>query len=193
MSYGGDGARDPLQQPPHRLDSASPPLKRWDDQSPDEYRAVYTAVDRLVADRYRDYKIKAHNHLKAHGPSRPYGEMYAKDWETQQTQIASSGALLDKRAIAKEVLEEQRSPVRGVGRVPNGTSSSLDSTTASKVPQGTSHRFSGDPRNNDPQFAMYEAQLCRMQQKIELLKNSITVVVPEEDDNEDADEGFGDV
>ncbi|KAL2491265.1 Uncharacterized protein Adt_26893 [Abeliophyllum distichum] len=49
------------------------------DWSPDEYRAVCAAVDRLAADRYHDYKLKAHNHLKAHEPSRPYGEMSAKD------------------------------------------------------------------------------------------------------------------
>ncbi|KAL2525437.1 Uncharacterized protein Adt_10491 [Abeliophyllum distichum] len=41
------------------------------DRSPDEYRAVCATVDRLAADRYRDYKLKVHNHLKAHGPSRP--------------------------------------------------------------------------------------------------------------------------
>ncbi|KAL2518242.1 hypothetical protein Adt_14489 [Abeliophyllum distichum] len=49
------------------------------DRSPDEYREVCAAVDRLVTNRYRDYKLKAHNHLKAHGPSRPYGEMSAED------------------------------------------------------------------------------------------------------------------
>ncbi|KAL2525484.1 Uncharacterized protein Adt_10538 [Abeliophyllum distichum] len=49
------------------------------DRSPDEYRAVCAAVDRLATNCYRDYKLKAHNHLKAHGPSRPYGEMSAED------------------------------------------------------------------------------------------------------------------
>ncbi|KAL2480000.1 Uncharacterized protein Adt_32966 [Abeliophyllum distichum] len=83
--------------------------------------------------------------------------------ETQHTQVASSGASLDKCAIAKEVLEERRGHVRGVGQVPKGTSPSLDSTTASKTPQETSHQFSGDPHNNDPRLAMYEAQLRRMQ------------------------------
>ncbi|KAL2485671.1 Uncharacterized protein Adt_30427 [Abeliophyllum distichum] len=38
---------------------------------PDKYQAVCAAVDRLVADRYRDYKLKVHNYLKEHGPSRP--------------------------------------------------------------------------------------------------------------------------
>ncbi|KAL2481276.1 Uncharacterized protein Adt_34242 [Abeliophyllum distichum] len=51
------------------------------DRSPDEYRAVCGVVDHLAADRYRDYKLKAYNHLKAHGPSRPYGEMSAEDWQ----------------------------------------------------------------------------------------------------------------
>ncbi|KAL2486193.1 Uncharacterized protein Adt_30949 [Abeliophyllum distichum] len=103
------------------------------------------------------------------------------------------GASLDERAIAKKVLGERRGQVRGVGRVPKGTSPSLDSTSASKVPQGTSHQFSGDPQNNDSWFAMYEAQLRRMQQEIELLKNSILVVMPEEDENGDDDEGLWDL
>ncbi|KAL2481983.1 hypothetical protein Adt_34949 [Abeliophyllum distichum] len=71
-------------------------------------------------------------------------------------------------------------------RYDEDTSPSLDSTAASKIPQGTAHQFSGDSQNNDYRFAMYEAQLRRMQRKIELLKNSILVVVPEEDNNEDA-------
>ncbi|KAL2471163.1 hypothetical protein Adt_39299 [Abeliophyllum distichum] len=97
-----------------------------DDPSSDEYRAICATVDRLAADPYRDYKLKAHNHLIAHGLSRPYIEMSAKDWqkcidfftsptfvdklvelkETQQTQVASSGVSLDERAIAKEVIRE---------------------------------------------------------------------------------------
>ncbi|KAL2454993.1 Uncharacterized protein Adt_47509 [Abeliophyllum distichum] len=39
------------------------------DRSPDQYRAVYAVVDRLAANRYRDYKLKEQNHLKAHGSS----------------------------------------------------------------------------------------------------------------------------
>ncbi|KAL2466727.1 Uncharacterized protein Adt_42578 [Abeliophyllum distichum] len=153
------------------------------DRSPDEYCVVFAAVDRLAADCYRDYKLKAHNHLKAHGPSRPFGEMSAEDWqkcidfftsptfvdklvelrETQHTQVASSGASLNERAIAKEVLGERR---------------------------GTSHQFSGDSQNNDPRFAMYEAQLRQMQHEIEILKNRIPVVVPVEEENGDGDEGL---
>ncbi|KAL2487077.1 putative transposase [Abeliophyllum distichum] len=34
------------------------------DRLPDEYRAVCAAVDYLAADRYHNYKLKAHNHLK---------------------------------------------------------------------------------------------------------------------------------
>ncbi|KAL2542422.1 Uncharacterized protein Adt_03400 [Abeliophyllum distichum] len=49
------------------------------DRSPDEYRPVCADVDHLAADRYRDYKLKAHSHLKAYGPSRPYGELSAED------------------------------------------------------------------------------------------------------------------
>ncbi|KAL2491736.1 hypothetical protein Adt_27364 [Abeliophyllum distichum] len=81
----------------------------------------------------------------------------------------------------------------GLDGVPKGTSTFLDLTAASKAPQGTFHQFSGDPQNNDPRFAMYKAKLRRMQRKIELLKNIIPVVVPEEDENEDKDEGLGDL
>ncbi|KAL2486273.1 hypothetical protein Adt_31029 [Abeliophyllum distichum] len=71
-------------------------------------------------------------------------------------EIASTGVSLDERAITKEVLGERRIHVCGVGRVPKGTSSSLDSTAASKAPQGTSHQFFGDPQNDNLRFAMYE-------------------------------------
>ncbi|KAL2541606.1 Uncharacterized protein Adt_02584 [Abeliophyllum distichum] len=212
----------------------------------DEYRTVCAAVDRLAADCYQDYKLKAHNHLKAHGPSCPYDKMSSEDWQkcidfltsptfverstknkvnrdktkyssmqgsksfsvtrydedklvelrdTQQIGVASSSASLDERAIAKEVLGERRGHVRRVGRISKGTSPSLDSTTTSKTPQETFHQFSGDPQHDNPRFAMYEAQLRRMLQKIELVKNSIPRVVPEKDENEneneDEDEGLG--
>ncbi|KAL2486278.1 hypothetical protein Adt_31034 [Abeliophyllum distichum] len=166
-----------------------------EDRLPDEYRAVCATVDRLTVDRYRDYKLKTHNHLKAHGPSCPYGEIYAEDWQkcidfftsptfdkivelrkTKQTQVASSGASLDECAIIKEVLRERRRHVRGVRHVPK-----LDLTDASKAPQGTSHQFFGDPQKDDLRFAIYEVQLRRMEQEIQLLKNSILEVVPEED------------
>ncbi|KAL2526872.1 hypothetical protein Adt_11926 [Abeliophyllum distichum] len=153
---------------------------------PTKYQAVCAAVDYLAVDCYRDYKLKTRNHLKAHRPSRPYDEMSADDWqkctdfftsptfvdkfvalrETQQTHITSSGASLDDRAITNEVLGEGRGNVRGVERVLKGTSPSLDSTAALKVSQRTSHQFSGDPQNDDPRFAMYEAQLYRMERKI---------------------------
>ncbi|KAL2532754.1 hypothetical protein Adt_06105 [Abeliophyllum distichum] len=80
--------------------------------------------------------------------------------ETQQIQVTSSGTSVDEHAIANKVLRERRGHVHWVGRVPNGNSPSTDSTAASKVPQGTSHQFFCDPQNDDPQFAMYEAQ-CR--------------------------------
>ncbi|KAL2480741.1 Uncharacterized protein Adt_33707 [Abeliophyllum distichum] len=51
-----------------------------DDQSLDEYREACTAVDRVATDRYRDYKLKAHNHLKPHKSSRPYSKLSVKDW-----------------------------------------------------------------------------------------------------------------
>ncbi|KAL2526634.1 hypothetical protein Adt_11688 [Abeliophyllum distichum] len=103
--------------------------------------------------------------------------------KTRQTHVTLSGASLDECAIAKEVLEERRGHVCGVGRVPNGTSPSLEPTAASKAPQGTFHLFSKDPQNDDPQFVMYEAQLRRMQREIELLKNSIRGIVSMEDED----------
>ncbi|KAL2480616.1 basic-leucine zipper transcription factor A-like [Abeliophyllum distichum] len=107
-----------------------------------------------------------------------------------KTQVGSSGALVDERAIAKEVLGERLEHIHGVGRVSKGTSPSLDSTAALKTLEGTFHQFSGDLQNEDPRFAMYEAQLCQMQQKIQRLKKSISGVVPEE---EDKDKSLGDL
>ncbi|KAL2457012.1 Uncharacterized protein Adt_46514 [Abeliophyllum distichum] len=52
-----------------------------DDRSPNEYQTVCAAVDRLTADCYRDYKLKAHNHLKEHGPSRLYGKLSVEEWQ----------------------------------------------------------------------------------------------------------------
>ncbi|KAL2480525.1 Uncharacterized protein Adt_33491 [Abeliophyllum distichum] len=146
-------------------------------------------------------------YLKQHGPSRPYDELSAKDWqkcidfltsptfverstknkanqgkakyssmqwskiffatrydedklvelrETQQTHVASNGASVDKYAIAKEVLGERRG------------------------------HFSGDLHNDNPRFALYEAQLRRMERTIQRLtanlKHSIPEVVPEQDE-----------
>ncbi|KAL2481030.1 hypothetical protein Adt_33996 [Abeliophyllum distichum] len=49
------------------------------DCSPDKYKAVCAVVNFLVADRYRDYKLKAHNHLKENGSSHPYGELSVEE------------------------------------------------------------------------------------------------------------------
>ncbi|KAL2454067.1 hypothetical protein Adt_48432 [Abeliophyllum distichum] len=107
-----------------------------------------------------------------------------RDAGTNNRSVFRLHAVLDERAISKGG-GERRGHVRGVGQVPKGTSPSLNSTAALKVSQRTFYQFSRDSQNNDPQFAMYEAQLCRMQRKIELLKNSIPVVVPQEDEDED--------
>ncbi|KAL2518304.1 hypothetical protein Adt_14551 [Abeliophyllum distichum] len=53
---------------------------------------------------------------------RPTGRGHFPSRETQQSQVASSGASLDESAIAKEVLGERRGHVRGVGRVIKGNS-----------------------------------------------------------------------
>ncbi|KAL2474821.1 hypothetical protein Adt_35557 [Abeliophyllum distichum] len=51
------------------------------DRSLDDYQVVRATIDRLATARYRDYKFRAHNHLKAYGPSRPYGNMSAEYWQ----------------------------------------------------------------------------------------------------------------
>ncbi|KAL2527224.1 hypothetical protein Adt_12278 [Abeliophyllum distichum] len=113
--------------------------------------------------------------------------------ETQQTQGASSGALLDEHAIVNEVLGERRGHIKGLDEFRRAPLPPYIRPLHRRAPQVTFHQFFGDPQNDDPQFAMYEAQLHRMQQKIELLKNSISVIVPEENDNEDVDKGLEDV
>ncbi|KAL2498485.1 hypothetical protein Adt_24035 [Abeliophyllum distichum] len=123
-------------------------LLRSSGRSPDEYRTVYTSVDRLMANHYGDYKLKAHNHLKVHGPAVHTARCLSRSSRSALTSspvLLSCGASLDKCAIANEDLRERRGHVRGVGQVPKDTSLSLDSTTASKAPQRTFHQFSGDP------------------------------------------------
>ncbi|KAL2465975.1 hypothetical protein Adt_41826 [Abeliophyllum distichum] len=60
------------------------------DRLPNEYWAVYATVDRLAANHYQDYKLKAHNHLKAHRPSSPYDELP----RTGRSALTSSQVLL---------------------------------------------------------------------------------------------------
>ncbi|KAL2527271.1 hypothetical protein Adt_12325 [Abeliophyllum distichum] len=126
ISHGGDGAGDPPQQPSHRLASACECyFNLQGDRSPNEYRMVCAAVDRLAANRYHDYKLKVYNHLKAHGPSRPYDKISTEDWqkcidfftsptfvdklvelrETQHTQVASNGAWLDDVLLQRRFSE----------------------------------------------------------------------------------------
>ncbi|KAL2542475.1 Uncharacterized protein Adt_03453 [Abeliophyllum distichum] len=69
------------------------------DWSPDKYHAFCAFVDFLAADRYRDYKFKAHNHLKEHGPSRPYGELSTKEW---QNSIYKSYFYDDTEEVSKD-------------------------------------------------------------------------------------------
>ncbi|KAL2532484.1 hypothetical protein Adt_05835 [Abeliophyllum distichum] len=192
----------------------------------------------------RDYKLKAHKHLKEQRPSRPYSKLFVEDWqksidfftsptfverltknktnqgkakypsvqgsksfsamhydeyklvalrETQQTQVDSNGTSVDERAITKEVLENDEDRSVGLDGFPNGTSLSIDSTAASKAPRGTSNQFSGDPHNEDPWFALYEAQLCQIERTIQHLmanmKHSIPGVVPEKNENDGGDLG----
>ncbi|KAL2471008.1 nuclear transcription factor Y subunit beta [Abeliophyllum distichum] len=181
-------------------------------QTPDEYR-----VDRLAADSYRNYKLTAYNHLKEHGSSCPYGELYAEKWQkyidfytspnfverltknkvnwdkakylsvqgsksfstTRNDQRDSetqqwSGIIeslwtfhtfwyVDEHTIANEVLGERRRHIRGVGQVLKDSSPSMDSTTLSNTPSGTSNQFCKDALNYDPHFTMYDAQFPRME------------------------------
>ncbi|KAL2485650.1 Uncharacterized protein Adt_30406 [Abeliophyllum distichum] len=160
------------------------------DRSPNEYRAVYAAVDNLTVDRYRDYKLKAHNYLKAHGPNLPYNEMSTEDWQkcidfTNPNFVERSTKNKANRGKAKysSVHGSKSFSVMHYNGI-QGTSPSLNSTAASKAPQGTFHQFSGYPQNDDSRFDMYEAQLRRMQREIEFLENSIPGVVLEEDEDE---------
>ncbi|KAL2505330.1 hypothetical protein Adt_20951 [Abeliophyllum distichum] len=57
------------------------------DRSPDKYWAVCVAV---AADRYRDYKLKVHNHLNEHGPSHPYSELSVEDLQKYNDIFTSS-------------------------------------------------------------------------------------------------------
>ncbi|KAL2486146.1 hypothetical protein Adt_30902 [Abeliophyllum distichum] len=96
MSHEGDGVGDPPHQPPHRLHSSYESevseeqqtrlrsiieiyFDFQDDQSLDEYQVVCAIVDRLTVDRYRDYKFKAHNHVKEHRPSCLYDELFFEE------------------------------------------------------------------------------------------------------------------
>ncbi|KAL2512867.1 hypothetical protein Adt_18467 [Abeliophyllum distichum] len=199
MSHRGGGAGDPPHQPPRQLDSVCksvPPSKRgisrglnlqkliennanyftqlvenqvrftvspcypsWTevpekqwawlrsviegDRSPDEYWEVCAAVDRLVDDRYQDYKLRVYKHLKEHEPSRPYGELSTEDWQ-KCINFFISHTFVD-------------------------TSPSPDSTATSKALRGTSNQFSRNPQNDDPKFALYDAQLRRMKRTIQRL------------------------
>ncbi|KAL2543065.1 hypothetical protein Adt_04043 [Abeliophyllum distichum] len=194
MSHRDDGVRDPPHQLSHRLTSTceSAPLpKRRGISQGINLEKVWQANGKMPLPIVSNAQCSRSEITRSTsrvwlGTNRPYGEMSTEDWqkcidfftsltfvdnlveliETQHTQAASSGASLDERAIAKEVLGERRGHVYEVGWVPKGTFPSLDSTTASKAPQGTFHQFFGDPQNNDPRFAMYEAQLRRMQREI---------------------------
>ncbi|KAL2480740.1 hypothetical protein Adt_33706 [Abeliophyllum distichum] len=334
MSYGGDGAGDRPQQPPHRIDSTCesgighfafdnierimqrirnntkhfthfvgyqvrftvlPCYPSWT-EVPEEQRARLRSIIEiaLAVDRYRYYKLKVHNHLKAHrtqpiirticlprtgrsaltsspvllswdGPRkiRHIEEMLntrackgsnnfsATCYDEVQLNFAislykssmhyvtmstnyisrlnfcsgtsrpSSGRALLSRsglfipsemAIGKthrrlvtmlppvvhrwtSVLLQRRfsenDEVTSVGLTGSEEHISLPRFyRCIEAPQRTFHQFSGDPHSDDHRFAIYKAQLRRMQREIELLKNSILVVVPEEEDNEDTDEGL---
>ncbi|KAL2498738.1 hypothetical protein Adt_24288 [Abeliophyllum distichum] len=120
---------------------------------PEEYRARLRSII-----KERSTKNKANRDKAKYSSVQGSKSLSA----THYDEVASSGASLDEHAIAKEVLEKRRGHVHGGGWVPKGTSLSLDLTVASKAPQETSYQFSGDPQNDDPRFAMYEAYLRRM-------------------------------
>ncbi|KAL2487319.1 hypothetical protein Adt_32075 [Abeliophyllum distichum] len=75
MSHGGDGAGILPHQPPRRFRCVlrfrftMPPYYPSWTEVPEEQRARLRSI------------IEVHNHLKAHGPSCPYDELSAEDWQ----------------------------------------------------------------------------------------------------------------
>ena len=46
-----------------------------------EYQLIQVGVDRLTADRYRDYKNRAHSYYEEHGPTSSYDTIGMEDWQ----------------------------------------------------------------------------------------------------------------
>ncbi|KAL2480265.1 hypothetical protein Adt_33231 [Abeliophyllum distichum] len=144
ISYRGDGAGDPPHQPPRRFDSSGESVP------PSKQWGISQGIN-----------LESYFDLQGNRSRNEY-------------QGRSPPVVVVRRACYCKGGSRRTTMSRPWGwTVPNGTSLSIDSTTASKAPQGTFHHFSGDSQNDDPRFAMYEAQQRRMKREIELLKNSI--------------------
>ncbi|KAL2505167.1 hypothetical protein Adt_20788 [Abeliophyllum distichum] len=174
MSHGGDGASDPPYQLPCRLVSACESGQREEATSFDNVKHTTQPIEnntkyftRLVGNQVKFTVLPCYpswTEVPEEQRARLRGiieDKLVELRETQQTQVTSSDVSVDEHAIAKE------------------------------APEGISHQFSGDPQNDDPWFAMYEAQLRQMQRDIQRLKDSIPGVVLESD--EDEDKGLGDL
>ncbi|KAL2486180.1 Uncharacterized protein Adt_30936 [Abeliophyllum distichum] len=179
MSHRDAGARDPPQQPSHHLVSAcksAPPPKRRGNSRGINLEKVWQANGKMPLPIGFDIVECTMQPIKNN--AKYFTRLVGNQVRFTVPMSYPSWT---------EVSEEQRARLRSIIE---GTFPSLNSTSASKAPQGTFHQFSGDPQNNDHRFAMYEAQLRRMQWEIELLKKSILVVMPKEDENGDDDEGL---
>ena len=47
----------------------------------EQYRLVRPGVDRMVQDRFRDYKYKVHKHFKNKGANAQHKDLSAEDWK----------------------------------------------------------------------------------------------------------------
>ncbi|KAL2512869.1 hypothetical protein Adt_18469 [Abeliophyllum distichum] len=141
MLHRGDGAGDPPQQSPHRLDSACESVRFT-------VPPCYPSLTEVLEEQWTWLRSIIESYFELQGDQLPdeyWADKLVELRKTQQTLVASNGASLDERAITKEVLGEQRGHVRGVGQVSKGISPSLDLTAALKVPQRTFHQFSWRP------------------------------------------------
>ncbi|KAL2474611.1 hypothetical protein Adt_35347 [Abeliophyllum distichum] len=158
------------------------------DQSFDGYQEVSITVDRLAADDYRDYKLKAYNQLKAHGPSHPYNALTS-------SQVLLSWYVLSFTLLLLRDSETQQWP--DIIESFQTFCTLWNGNWVNQQTAGTSNQFSRDPQNDDPRFSMHEAKLHRMDRTIQRLKvnlkRSILVVVPDEDEDKENSGGLGDL
>ncbi|KAL2461396.1 Uncharacterized protein Adt_44816 [Abeliophyllum distichum] len=125
----------------------------WIEVLEEQRSQLHIIIEIAWSQRYRNYKLKAHNHLKEHEPSHPYGELSIEKWQkyidffTSPTFVViSSDVSIDERTIVREVLGERRRHICGIRHVLKGICPSLDLTLASNAPRGTSNQFCADVR-----------------------------------------------
>ncbi|KAL2505734.1 hypothetical protein Adt_21355 [Abeliophyllum distichum] len=123
----------------------------------------------------------AHNHLKEHVPSCPYGELYA---EELQKCIDFFTSLTFVEQLTKNKANRGKAKYLSV--------------QGSKIFSAMHYdQFCEDAQNDDPRFSMYEAQLRRIERTIVLFTANLEQRLPEivPDDNkevaEDKNDGGG--